>query len=173
MGPPEPRYLAVGRVLRPHGVRGELRVATLTDYPERVLQLRQVYLGPEHQSYAVRAARLHQDGFLLLLEGCSDRASAETLRGLVVEISVADAVPLEEGEYYHFQLLGVRVETEAGAYLGEIVDVFTVPGTNDVYVVHGPQGEVLLPAIHDVVVMMDLEARRLVIRPLPGLLPSS
>lgn len=168
--PEPPRYLAIGRVQRPHGIRGELRVEILTDYPERVAAMDHLYLGPDHQRYSVKGVRLHKNVLLLTLEGCADRDAAEALRGLLVEIAYEDAVPLEEGEYYHFQLPGIRVETEAGEFLGEIAEVFTVPGGNDVYVVHGPRGELLIPAIHDVVVDLDLPNQRLVIRPLPGLL---
>jgi len=88
----------------------------------------------------------------------------------LVEIPVEDAVPLEEGEYYHFQLVGMHVTTEDGETLGDIVDVFTAPGANDVYVIHGSRGEILIPAIEDVVIDLNVAAGRVVIRPLPGLL---
>jgi len=78
-------------------------------------------------------------------------------------------VPLEEGEYYHFQLIGVRVEMENGEWLGQVVDVLAT-GANDVYVVRGPWGEVLLPAVDDVVLELDLELKRMVVHLLPGML---
>jgi len=174
---PEPRYLAVGRILRPHGVRGELRAEILTDYPDRLQtvfaqHLRTVYVGKEHRPFTLTGVRFHQDVMLLTLKECATRDEADALRGAMVEIPLEDAVPLEEEEYYHFQLIGMQVETEAGDPLGEIVEVFTVPGANDVIVVHGSRGEILIPAIEDVVIDLDVEAQRMVIRPMPGLLDS-
>ena len=167
---PEPRYLAIGRILRPHGITGELRVEILTGYPERLAQLRHLYVGAAHRSHAVQSVRFHQNLLLLRLTDITDRNAAETLRGQVVWVAMADAAPLEEGEYYLHQLIGIQVSTEAGEALGEIVEVLDTPGANDVYVVHGLRGEVLIPAIREVILSIDMEARQMVIRPLPGLL---
>ena len=107
---------------------------------------------------------------LLTLEGCTTRDAAEVLRGAMVEIAMADAVPLNEEEYYHFQVIGMQVVTDAGDVLGQITDVFTVPGANDVFVVHGTRGEILIPVIEDVVINLDKETGRVLIHMLPGLL---
>jgi len=171
---PEPRYLSVGRVLRPHGVRGELRVEILTAYPERLAQQAHLYLArpdsPEAvRRYLVEGLRFHREILLLKLDGCDDRNAADRLRGMLVQVPVEEAVPLEEGEYYLFQLVGVRVETESGEWLGQVTEVIET-GANDVYVVRGPRGELLLPALDDVVLELDLEARRMVVHLLPGIL---
>ena len=142
----------------------------LTDYPERLVHLRWLYLGPEHQAYRPTGLRLHQAAALLKLEGCDDRDAAEMLRGAIVEVALGDAIPLEEVEYYHYQLLGLSVQTEDGEDLGEIVDVLETPGTNDVYVIHGPRGEILIPAIQDVILDLGLETGCMRIRAVPGLL---
>jgi len=172
---PEPRYLAIGRIVRPHGVRGELRAAILTDYPDRLQtvfaqHLRTLYVGRTHRPFTLTNVRFHQGAMLLTFKECTTRDEADALRGALVEIPLEDAIPLEEGEYYHFQLIGMRVETEEGEVLGDIVDTFTAPGANDVFVVHGSRGEILIPAIEDVVMSLDVEAGKVVIRPLPGLL---
>lgn len=167
---PEPRYLAIGRVLRPHGVRGELRVEVLTDFPEHVAELNTVYIGPEHRAYTLTQARMHQNVLLLTLEECADRETADALRGAVVAVAREDAVPLGEEEYYHFQVVGMQVTTDAGEVLGEVVEVLAMPGANDVFVVHGPRGEVLLPAIAAVVQKLDFDAHAMQVRLLPGLL---
>jgi 16S rRNA processing protein RimM len=155
-------------------VLGELRVEIITHYPERLAQHACFYLArPEApevaRRYRVEGLRFHRNVLLLKLNGCDDRNAADELRGLLVQIPVEEAVPLEEGEYYLFQLVGVRVETESGEWLGHIVDVIET-GANDVYVVHGPRGEVLLPAIDDVVRALDLESKHMVVHVLPGLL---
>lgn len=165
----EPRFVVVGRVLRPHGVRGELRVEILTDYPERLPSHRVLYIGPEPTPYQVEGIRFHRGAALIKLAGCDDRNAAEELRGQWVQIPIEAAVPLEEGEYYHFQVVGVEVVTTEGEPLGRVAEVIET-GANDVYVVHGPRGEVLIPAIEDVVRELDLEARRMIVEILPGLL---
>ena len=170
---PEPRYLAVGRVLRPHGVRGELRVEILTDYPERIADLRELYVGANHRPYAVAGVRFHQNVMLLTLEGCADRDTADTLRGALVEIAIEDAVPLDEDEFYHFQVIGMQVESDEGEVLGEVVEVLTAPGANDVFIIHGTRGEILIPVIEDVVLDLDSEARKIRVHLLPGLLDTN
>ncbi len=167
---PEPRYLAVGRILRPHGVRGELRVEILTDYPEHLERVRTVYIGDDYHPYKLAALRFHQNLMLLTLEGCSDRDAADDLRGALVSVVLKDAVPLEEDEYYHFQLIGLQAVSDEGDVLGEIVEILSLPGANDVYVVHGSRGEILLPAIADVIQKVDFDARRVTVHLLPGLI---
>jgi 16S rRNA processing protein RimM len=164
-------------VLRPHGVRGELRVEIITDFPERLGQHDYFYLAhsdaPEDvERYPVEEMRPHKGALLLKLAGCDDRNEAELLRGMLVQIPFQDAVPLEDGEYYHFQIVGVRVETEDGEWLGQVEELLET-GANDVYLVRGPRGEVLIPAIEDVVRELDIEAKRMVVRPLPGMLEGS
>ena len=171
---PEPRYLVVGRILRPHGVRGELRVEVITGYPERLEQHRFFYLAaqdsPESvQRYPVEKSRLRGKVILLKLGGYDDRNAAEALRGMLVLIPIDEAAPLEEGEYYHFQIVGLAVETETGHPLGRVVGVLET-GANDVYVVHGSLGEVLVPAIEEVVLEINPEAGRMVVHVLPGML---
>jgi 16S rRNA processing protein RimM len=170
---PEPRYLAVGRVLRPHGIRGELRVEIFTAYPERLGQHVDLYLAsPAHpeavRRYPVEAMRSHRRVLLLKLGGCDDRNAADELRGMLVQVPIEEAVPLEEDEYYYFQIVGVQVETESGESLGRVVDVLET-GAHDVYIVRGPRGEVLLPAVDELVLDLDLESRRMVVRLLPGM----
>ena len=96
-------------------------------------------------------------------------AADDTLRDQLVQIPLEAAVPLEDEEYYHFQVVGVRVITDGGESLGRVAEVL-VTGANDVYLVRGPRGEVLIPAIEDVVRSLDLEARQMVVTLLPGLL---
>jgi len=171
---PEPRYLVVGRVLRPHGVHGELRVEIITGFPERLAQHDYFFLAhpdsPEDvRRYPAEEMRQHKETLLLKLAGCDDRNEAELLRDMLVQIPVEEAVPLENGEYYDFQIVGVKVETDNGEWLGQVTEVLET-GANDVYLVRGPRGEVLLPAITDVVRELDMEARRMVVHLLPGML---
>ncbi|MCJ7548398.1 MAG: ribosome maturation factor RimM [Anaerolineae bacterium] len=157
--------------MRPHGVRGELRAKVLTDHPERLASVEILYVGEKLSPHKVMGVRQHQDAALIMLEGYEDRTAAEVLRGSLLYVTVEDAVPLDEDEFYEFQIEGLAVVTDEGELLGEIVEVFTAPGANDVFVVHGPLGELLIPAIEDVVIELNPDAGRIVVHPLPGLLP--
>jgi 16S rRNA processing protein RimM len=165
---PEPRYLAIGRVARPFGLRGELKMQLLTDYHEQLGRLRTVYLGPQAQPWEIEAIRLHKAAALLKLDGCDDRTAAEALRGALVQIAREDAVPLKEGEYYEHQIVGMTVVEEDGTLLGEVVEIIST-GANDVYVVRGTDGELLLPAIESVILEIDLDVDRMVVHVMEGL----
>lgn len=160
---PEPRYLAIGRVVGVHGIRGEIKVQILTQDPERFGRLERIFVGLEGQEPVPRVlqgVRLHKGRALLKLEGYEDRSAAERLRWHVVQVPLAEAIPVEEDEYYEHQLLGLPVWTVDGEHLGEIVEIIET-GANEVFVVSGTgQGEVLIPVIEDVVTGIDLDEGR-------------
>lgn len=174
----QPHYLLIGEILRPHGVQGEVRVRLLTDYPERLKSLKTVFLGTDPTRKEATRATLNsvrgiQDGYALMrLNDMRDRDEADTLRGLSVMIALADAVPLDDDEYYSYQLIGMTVETEAEGTIGTVSDVMET-GANDVLVVESDYyGQVLLPAHDGTLVNIDFE-RGVILMQLPqGLLPS-
>ena len=169
---PEPRYLAIARVIRPFGVRGELKLQVLTGFPDQLDRLKRVYLGPQAVPHPVARFRQHRGDLLLLLADVCDRNAAQELRDQLVQIATQDAVPLGEGEYYEYQIVGLSVVTTEGEALGHVVEVITT-GANDVYVVQGPRGEVLLPARVEVIREIDLDTGTMTVSLLPGLLPDS
>jgi 16S rRNA processing protein RimM len=164
-----PRYLVIGRVVRPWGIQGEVKVEIITDFPDRFSLLRKVYLGPEAVPFALKGFRLHKGAALLKLEGCHHRAAAEELRGQLVQIPVEEAVPLEQDEYYEHQIVGLAVWTAGDEYLGTVDEVIST-GSNDVYVVRGEGREILIPSIEDVVLEINLAQGRLVVELMEGLI---
>lgn len=161
----EPVFLVVGRLQRPHGVYGEIRMDVRTDFPERLHKGATLYLGAEHWPVKLAGLRSADKALLIRLEGIEDRDQAALLRGKEVAIQ-ADSLPrLPEGEYYHHQLIGLRVVNETGEELG-VLDQILETGANDVYLIKSEEGaELLLPAIADVILSVDLENRRMVVRP--------
>jgi 16S rRNA processing protein RimM len=157
-------------VLKPWGVRGELKLEVLTSFPEKLGRLSHVYLGSKAVPHDVAHFHWHSGELLLLLADVRDRNAAEALRGQLVQIAREDAMPLEEGQFYEHQIIGLSVVTTEGEPLGQVVQVL-VTGANDVYVVQGPRGEVLLPARVEVVREIDLDAGTMTVALLPGLLP--
>jgi 16S rRNA processing protein RimM len=164
----EPRLLVIGEVLRPHGVRGEVRVRVLTDFPERFRLLKSVYLGRTPKPVAVESVRLHQRYVLLKLAGYDGRTAVESLRHALVQIPIEEAMPLEEDEYYLYQVVGLAAWTTQGEYLGRVREVLST-GANDVYVIRGPKGEILLPATDEVVREVDFAAGGLTVELMEGL----
>jgi 16S rRNA processing protein RimM len=165
----EPRYLVIGRVARPWGTRGEVKVEITTDFPGRFSLLRKVYLGPKAVPFTLESFRLHKGAALLKLEGCHDRAAVEKLRGQWVQIPIEEAMPLEEDEYYEHQIVGLAVWTMEGECLGTVDEIIST-GSNDVYVVRGEGQEILIPAIEDVVLEINLAQGRLVVELMEGLI---
>ncbi len=167
----EPRFLVIGRILKPHGVGGEVRVELHTDLPERFTWLEVVYLGKEHpRPVGVEGVRFHKAWALVKLEGYDSREEAATLRSEWLQVPEDQSIPLEEGEYFLFQLIGLDVYTDEQDYVGQISEVLETKA-NNVFIVHGPMGEVLIPDIDEIVLEIDLEAKRMLIHPLDGLLP--
>jgi len=172
-GPPlpgGPAYLVIGKLRRPHGVRGELYMEVLTDFPERIQPGCMVYAGQEHHPVKVLQRRNHQDGLLITLEGINNPESAGLYRNCLLFVRVENSVPLPEGEYYHHQLLGLAAVTESGEVLGKVSEILET-GVHDVLLLHQPDGkELLLPYIDTVVLEVHLATGKLLVRPLPGML---
>jgi len=158
--------IIIGEVVGVHGVRGAVRVAPVTDFPDRLLGLAEVVLVSAGAARPVRVERSSRSGRVVLMkfQGTGTRGAAEALRGATVEIPARDAVPLPPGQFYTFQVIGLEVRTPEGKAIGRVVDILRT-GSNDVYVVRPPEGgEILLPAVDSVVQRIDIGAGELVAR---------
>lgn len=163
--PAQPTYLIVARIVAPFGVRGEVKAEIWTDFPDRLAKRKTVFLGHEDEDprpYTVRSVRFHQGQVLFGFVGCDDRDTAERLRGLFVQIPTSEAAPLPEDTYFLYQIIGLDVQDTEGKHRGTVTAVMTTAG-NDVYVVEGEGGEILVPAIADVVLDIDLEHGRMTV----------
>ncbi len=166
----EPVYLAVGLLRRPHGVRGDLLLTVMTDFPERLRPGTLLYVGDEKRAIKITRRRPHNDGILIGLEGVPNAEQAARFTGKTVFVPAEGRPPLPEGEYYHHQIIGLTVFDEDGRNLGVVVEIIET-GANDVYVVRGEEGrEVLLPALKQVLLEINLEEKRMKVHLLPGLL---
>lgn len=162
--PGEPEYLLVGTIRRPHGVHGEMLMEVATDFPERLQRGVKVFLGASHVPTVIAACRGHARGLLISFDGIDAPEAAGMYRNEAVWVLAADRPPLPKGQYYHHQLLGCTVEDETRGSLGILAEIL-VTGANDVYVVKTPGGrEVLLPAIADVVLQIDVAKRIIRVR---------
>ncbi|MBN1540831.1 16S rRNA processing protein RimM [candidate division KSB1 bacterium] len=167
-----PDYVIVGTVLRPHGIRGELKVAAETDDPQRFNRLDRVFLrlpDGEFRQAQIEHVKIIDRGLLVVFKGIDTRTAAETLRGATIEIPGSKVLPLPEGKYYYFELIGLQVVTQDGELVGTIKDIVSYPA-NDVYVVATGERDILVPDSPDIIREIDVRNRRLVIHPMPGLL---
>ncbi len=164
--------ITIGKVLKPWGVKGEVKVRPLTDFPARFLSLRRVYLvSPEGKEIAcaVKSARDPGGNPLLLLEGYDSPEKSRAINNWLIKIPREEAMPLPEGQYYGFELVGMTVLSEGGERLGEITDIFET-GSNDVYVMKRGTEEVYIPATKEIVKQVDRKARTMIIHLMEGLL---
>jgi 16S rRNA processing protein RimM len=173
----EPALLVVGKIRRSHGVAGEALAEIYTDFPERLGPDTVVFVGKTHQPLKIQRCRAHKDGLLLTFEGITTPEQVGHLRNQMLSIPAVDRPPLPEGEYYHHgravtyhhQILGLSVVDENGQALGKLTEILET-GANDVYVVKRSDGtELLLPAISEVVLDVDLPRKTMHVHLLPGL----
>jgi 16S rRNA processing protein RimM len=162
-------WLRLGVLTAPWGTRGEVKVR-LDVEPAYLECVARVYLGPEHRPIDLLGLARRGRAYTLKLRGIETITAAETLRGVDVVIPRSEAPPLAEGEFFVADVVGLRAVTTTGRALGTVAEVLST-GANDVYVVRGDAGEVLIPAIRDVVTSIDPAAGVLQVEPLPGLLP--
>jgi 16S rRNA processing protein RimM len=157
--------LTVGIILGSHGVQGELKMSLLTDDPDNLLDIEHVWLGDSEDPVALDGVRFHGEGALIFLDGVETPEEAKALRGTPVRIAGSDARPLEPGEFFYYQLIGLKAITPDGDRLGDVVDIIET-GAHDVLVIapegsrasRSPAGEVLIPHHASYVLDVDPEA---------------
>jgi 16S rRNA processing protein RimM len=168
------RRVLVGVVVRAHGVRGEVVVRRFGD-DSSILEKGAVLQGERGSlkvSLEVFSARPYKREWLVVFQGVEDRDEAETLAGMELSVDSSRLPALPEGTYYSYQLEGLSVVTVAGEDLGVIEEVLET-GANDVAVLRGPRGEVLLPLVEHVIREVSLEEGRMTVEPIPGLIPEN
>ena len=157
-------YLLLGEIVRPQGIRGEVKVRHYTDDPERFYELDVVFLkrGEKYDEAGVEDARVQGDDVYLKLEGIDDRNEAEKLRGIQLWVDRDNAVELGEDEVFIADILGARAFDTKGNQLGVLKDVLP-PGGVDVFVLKTPKGNLMFPALKEVLLEMNADEGKLVL----------
>lgn len=166
------KQLQVGVISSTHGVRGEVKVFPTTDDVNRFKQLKKVYLdtGKEQIQLEIQNVKFFKQFAILKFKGIDNINDIEKYKGRSLLIDREDAAPLEEDEYYIADMMGMEVYTEDGNLFGSLKDVMET-GANDVYIVDSREhGEVLIPAIKDCILDVDVEAMRMTIHLMEGLI---
>ena len=161
----------VGKLRRPHGLRGEMLMEIITDFPDRLQAGSLVYVGEALQPLHLVKTRLQGTALLVTLEGYTSLEAAGALRNQNVYVTAIDRPALPKGEYYLHQLLGMDVIAQAGQTLGRVEEILET-GANDVLVVRRPHGsDILIPFLESLLLRVDLEHSAIHLRLPPGLLP--
>ena len=154
-------FMSIGQITKPHGVKGEVKVFSLTDSLEEFTTLKKVYIdGVERK---ITSCKLQTDRAILKIEGIDSMDEAEKYRNKYLKIHREDAKELPEDSYYIADLIDCKVFDTEGEELGTVYDVIET-GSNDVYWVKGKK-EVLIPALKDIVVKVDIENNEIIIKP--------
>lgn len=168
--PEAPLFLAIGKLRRPHGVHGEIIMEIFTDFPERLQRGKVVYIGDNHQEISLHSVRPNNTTLLVSFAGYTTPETVGIFRNQIVFVPAVDRPTLPEGEYYHHQIIGLKVITDEGQALG-VVNQILETGANDVCVVRPAIGsDILLPLIDPVVLQINLEKGEMLVHLLPGLI---
>ena len=178
MGRDGPRFLAVGHIVKPHGIKGEFLVLPLTDHPQSTYRPGvMLHLGsvdsanpdPGLPALKLEEVRPYRNGYIASAGGITDRNDAERLRGHYLFREVSALEPLGDGEFFYHQLLGMKVQTNIGTVVGEVTEVYELD-PNDILCVQGHEGEIMIPFSKEIVLQVNADEKCIVIDPPDGLL---
>lgn len=164
----------LGKIVGVHGLKGELKIylyasgIEVADTVESLKSSRETVFI-DGLPYILKGLKRHKAVMLVKFEGVSKREDAEALIGKDVFVKKGELPDLDDDEYYAFEIQDMEVSSLDGRDLGKVVNIFST-GSNDVYVVEGPLGEILIPAIKDVIVKMDVPGKKMIVRLIEGLL---
>ena len=164
---PPDGYVVVGQVTGSWGLRGDVKVQSQTDFPERFTPGSVLHIDGKRET--VVSARPYRGGYVLRLSSVTDRTKADSMRGALLTVPEEEIAPLPQDTYYHFELIDMHVFSDEGESLGVVVEILDT-SANDVYVVKSDaKPDLLIPAIREIVLDVDVDARRMTVHLAPGL----
>jgi 16S rRNA processing protein RimM len=161
-----PELIAIGKIVKPFGLRGEVKVLSLSDVPGRFQGLKNVTLeAPSGRTVSAAVTRMREErgGFVLGFDALSTPEEAAAFRGGFIKIPRTQSPALPEGQFYESDLIGMTVKDEAGRILGELQDILDT-GANHVFAIRKDGREVLMPALRGVVASVDVVSRTMTVR---------
>ena len=157
----EPAFLVIGKFRRPHGVRGEIPLELFSALVDLLAPECTLYIGENHQPLTIQANRWKQELLLLKFLGLDDRTDVEAFTNQLVYVKPDQLPPLDDGEYYYHQMIGLDVENEDGENLGVLTEILQT-GANDVFIIINEDGkETLIPDTEEAVLKIDIKAGRM------------
>ena len=160
-------FITIGRIIATQGVGGKLKLQVTTDFPQRFTPSARVYI--DQQPANIESTEWRKGLAIIKLDTIDSLEEAKKMVGKMIEIDESQLWPLSEGQYYHFQIVGLEVWTTRGELLGKVSQILNTP-SNDNYIVSGANEEVIIPAIEDVIVSIEPDKGYITIEPIEGLL---
>lgn len=152
----EPEFICIGKIHRSHGIRGDVILDPMTDFPERIRRGRSVYVGNEHIPLTVSRVRQKPPFLLVGFNEIDDETKAAEFRNTFVYVKTTDLPKLPDGEYYFHQLIGLEALNAAGEHIGILSEILET-GANDVYVIRRDDGsEELVPDVPQFILQIDI-----------------
>lgn len=170
------KWFNVGKIVNTHGIRGEVRVISKTDFPEERYKVGNVLFlfmpgSKQPIELTVKTHRTHKNFNLLTFEGLENINEVEKFRDGILKVPESQLGDLDKDEYYYHEIIGCLVATTSGKEIGKVTEILS-PGANDVWVIKSSAGkEILIPYIEDVVKKVDVKEKVILIDPMEGLLP--
>lgn len=164
--------ITIGKILKPRGIRGEVKVLPLTDIPGRFDQVGEVSVdmaSGETRTLVIEEVKSYKGCVYLRFQGVDSVEAVEALRGKYLQVDRTQSPELPENEFYHFEIIGATVYTEDDQFLGTVSEILET-GAHDILIVQGVDREYLIPFHPDLVTSLDLKAARLTVHPIEGLL---
>lgn len=160
----------VGQIVNTHGLRGDMKIYSYTDYPERFGEIDYVFIDEEEEKFFVEKVKYHKSTPIIKLKGIDSIEDADHLRGKTLYIDESNLRELEDDEYMIADLVGMQAYLQDGTVLGEVVNVLQYTA-NDIYVVRTENGkEYLIPAVRELVPTIDVKEKKMIIKQIEGLL---
>jgi 16S rRNA processing protein RimM len=171
--PGEPVFLVIGKLRRPHGLKGDMLMEVLTDFPERIKAGERVFVGEKFEELQFKSCFWHGTLMRISFEGINNPELVGEFRNTYVYVRRDDSPELPEGEYYHHQFIGLKILSDKGESLGVITSILET-GANDVLNVMDDRGrEVLIPVIGQVIRDVNFDTGTITVHLIPGLIPES
>ena len=166
------QFISIGKIVDTHGYKGLVKVIPLTDFPERFNLLEKIVLNMNNRctDLGIDSVKKYKNCYLFKFRGIDSKEEAEDYKNALLQVDDSEVYPLPDGYYYHFQLQGLDVYDLKRGLLGKLKEIIET-GANDVYLIKSPKyGEILIPAIKEVITEINLQEKKMFIRLLPGLM---
>ena len=160
--------IKIGTILRPHGIKGEVVIRFDRENPEKVMDLPFILIEKEIDVFEIDGFRAHKKQFILKLRGIDHISQAESLRGRVVSVDSWPEEELKEDEYFVEDLMGIEVIDESDRSIGHLKEIISSPA-NEIYIIEGPFGQVLIPAVSAFILDVSITKRQMRVRILEGM----
>lgn len=161
--------IKIGTIQRPHGIKGELIIRFDRENPEKVLDLPFILIEDEMDIFEIAEMRAHKKQFIVKLKGIDHIRQAEPLRGRSILVDSWPENELQEDEYFVEDLIGIEVIEESGRSIGHLHSIIESPA-NEIYVVEGPYGQVLIPAVSAFILSVSIDEQQIRVRLLEGMI---